>query len=320
VIQQKQVKIIIDPNTSDRTLETLSLERQYNQDISNYIITSAEIDVYEGADKLTSGALPTEIQFEDSENNSLVFTFPTADLSTLTDAPKSNLRAVWTLNSGDRILDRWFSIVYWKLTNPIDEFDIISEKPEFDQFRPERPLEVTEAVDDQSFICKELLDKSGFLDGSQIRWDADNNNYSIKNRVDSWDFPTRKITLSESLPEVPRAGDRFSLKRSYNPEISSAWIEILTTINSWVPNITDLDGFNLAVDSYDFRQLHLAMSIQKIASALRVREGDTFDLISQEYAMKSTFTFTELKAKIDKDNDGVFSNNDVRSGVIWSVL
>lgn len=319
MIQQKQVKIIIDPDDSSKTLESLSLENQVNDDLSTYTITAASLDIFEGSTKLTSGELSTEIAVETAENNSLVFTFPAADLSTLTESPRANLKAIWNLNSGDRILDRWFSIVYWKLINPINENDVISEKPEFDQFRPEKALEVTTVVDTQNFICKELLDRTGFIDGSIIRWDSDNN-YSVVNRIDSWDFPSRKITLSEALEVAPSKGDRFSLRRSYNPEINSAWIEILSTINSWVPALTNLEGFNLTVDSYDFRQLHLFMTIQKIASALRVREGDVFDMIVVEYGVRTTVAFGELKAKIDKDNDGVFSDNDTRSGVIWCEL
>lgn len=319
---QLQMRLLSDDSTLQ--LDDLILSKQYKNN-SPYTITTAELIVYNVDEIVASGTLVSGLSYQDSEQNSLVYTWTAAEVVTLTENPQSNYRARWRLNissdEADREITRFFDIVWWKLLNPITEIDLLNEKPILDEVRQTKRPTVTEAIDATNFKCNQLHNVSGFWDGSIIEFTSSNNR-DIQIKIDSWDDQTNKITLAESLPNAPAAGDLFTLKRSFKQEIESSWNEILTEVNSWRPNLTDNEGLNKTVDSYDLRLLHLYKSVAKAAASAVREEDDPYDLIVKDYNLKTTAAFTNLKIKVDEDNSGTFDNDSdlIRSGQIWGSL
>lgn len=320
--QQIQMRLLSDNSTLQ--LDDLILSKQYKNS-SPYTITTAELLVYDVEEIVASGTLVSGLSYQDSEQNSLVYTWTQDEVDSLTENPKSNYRARWRLNISsdvaDRIATRFFDIVYWKLLNPITEIDLLNEKPILDEVRQTKRPTVTEAIDATNFKCNQLHNVSGFWDGSIIEFTSSNNR-DIQIKIDSWDDDSNKITLAESLPNIPQLGDLFTLKRSFKQEIESSWNEILTEVNSWRPNLTDNEGLNKTVDSYDLRLLHLYKSVAKAAASAVREEDDPYDLIVKDYNLKTTAAFTNLKIKVDEDNSGTFDNESdlIRSGQIWGSL
>src|SRR6185369_15603799 len=101
-----------------------------------------------------------------NEANGLLYNWQASEMAILTKFPKSSYHVYWTLNSGDRLLDRWVDIVYWKMLNPTTEHDCMLEKPELDRHRPEQSLACTQLSSGALITCQTLYQPSGYFDGS----------------------------------------------------------------------------------------------------------------------------------------------------------
>jgi hypothetical protein len=339
----QQLKIHID-QSNNRTIDSLTLQQQYVNGRA-YPITQASGIVY-GATGLPMDILTTFdtsgfLSITGDESNGLLYNWQPLETATLTQYPKSSYHVLWNLNNGDRILDRYCDVVFWKLLNPITEYDILLEKPELERYRPESNLVATQASSGTSLVCDTLYQPSEFFNGSIIEFKGGNND-SFHFLVDSWSSITRSFVLATPVLRPINPGDKFTLRRSFKPEIDSAWLEIQNTIQSWVgafvtespvpyyfprlfgvfppPIKTPTDaGLQWAIDGTDFRQMHLNRTMINISLALKIRSGDVFDIWYEYYNEKFGVAFSELEAKVDLNRDGIYNGQDgLRRGVIWA--
>ena len=277
-------------------------------------ITTGELYVYEGDTIISSGTLAGgELIFPTGRTNELYYEWTTTEISSL-DTPKANYKAVWIINT-DLEFSRFFNICYYKLDSIIKDEDVIREKPEFDQYRPTIREVATSDSDVTMVVCDKLVQESDFWDGAIIELDSGSNN-GERRHVADWN--NSELLLSSDFPYPTRKGQQFTLRRSYGSEIESARISIQNLIQSWVPAMSTDNGMALIIDSYDFREMNLSLAIVKIASNLRRKREDTFDLIHQEYQANYEKAINQLRAKIDSANDGSQNSEDgVRTGTQW---
>lgn len=308
------LRIKTDPATNDKSLDDLTLERQF-KDNQVYSINTADLYVFKGSDIVASGSLNSgSLVYNDPDNSSLKYVWSNSEVVDLTKSAFANCKARWNLNNSDRILNRWFNISSFALDNPITELDLLNEKPELDDVRPQKELRVTtDSTDKDVLECANLDEPEDFWVGSVVEWkgQTDYNNRFI---VTAWDKSDSEITLENELTNTPSKNDRFVLYRSFYPEINAAFDEICHTLNSMRPNFTSQTGINKVVDSMDLRNWHLYLTISKIASNLRTREGDVFDLWSKEYNIKAVKASSDMQVKLDLDEDGTFEETETSLG------
>jgi hypothetical protein len=315
----QQLRINYDPDTTINTIDDLTLELQVENG-APYVISTAKLYVYDGEDLVASGVLgDSSLTTNDVDESSLKYTWSSAENLTLSDSPKANYRALWILNSGDRRLDRFFDVVYWKLLNPITTVDVLMEKPELSSHsRPERSLVATANGTTTTLICNRVTEPSDFFNGSEIIFNSGSNDDSVS-IVTDWNRDSSEFTLEKALDYATSKNDKFLLRRSFEQEINAAWSELFHTIQAWRPMVMDNFGLNKLIDSLDLRLPHLYKSIINIYENRRERKGDTFDLASKDYSEKFSKAISELKLKIDENNDGIFDeeNDLIRTGQLW---
>lgn len=310
----QQLTISTD-KTGVRTLEDYTLTPVY-QNGALYTFTSVYVEVYDGATFLSSGTLtPTS----DYHKNGITYTWDNTTEALLTTSAKANYLAIWNFDSGNKVLHRYFDVVLFKMLNPIDITDIEIEKPELlKALSHVQTGTVSQTGTTTTMKCSEFSSPSNFYNGSQITFRS-GRNIKAGVTVNEWNSITKTFTFNETLAYAPIQGETFELHRSYNPEIISAWNEIISEMNAWVPTATDVDGLSHVVDPQDLRLVHLYKSIVKICQGLRMKEKDTFDLWVKEYSEKEIAAINGLRLKIDTNEDGRFDTTEdtIRSGVLW---
>lgn len=320
----QQLRIIKDPNTVNFSLEKPTLGRRYNVATGNVItITTASAAVF-AADKseiksdtpLYTASLSGDTIVDNTGELELQWDQTTIDALVQT-GPKLNYKIVWLVNGTDQLI-RWYDIVYWKLENPISESDLLMEKPELDEYRPESAsIQITSVTNSLNFVCKQLSDPIHFWKGSimQLKSETGKNE---RQWVADWDFDTRTLTIAQAFTSTPQVNDRFILRRGFYPEINSAWLEILSEVMSWQRKFVDYRGHLIAMDGYDFRLAHLYRTMSKIAHGMKLRGDDSWDGWIIYYNERYGQAINSLRAKVDADLDALYDYS--RDGSSWATM
>lgn len=312
-----QLGIIYNPNDNTVTTEGAVLERRYDSAMQIIEVTDASATLYDANGTVifsgtTSGGGIV------IDNNKLTTVWDTTALNALS-TPKSNLKIIWNVDG--TIINRWYDSVYWKMENPISEYDLIAEKSELDKYRPEKMCTVTTTTSNTEYICNQLSEPFDYWIGAIFQANTRFEPRSEK-RVTDWDPTTKTLTIESAFDNTLRPSDNFTLRRSYNPEIIASWQSIRDMLASWVPKFNAGTAWtcvstpkNVPVDGFDFKQIHLCQAMLYVARSLRLRIGDLFDLWDAEYSVRFTKALGELRAKIDINNDG--KPDIIRSGAVW---